>query len=156
MFFEHSLKNFQGFMLLFSYQCPCCRSCDSSFSLSLRFLFVKNFFHLFLSSFFEVFCCFHNERYLITLFHACQQFFSTFLIQFSSSYNRLIYGNKKRRRRALNPRAAWTTYTLSRGASSTTWVLLHMPESYKIWNFVAHSQRLIILPKRKTFVNTLF
>ena len=25
MFFEYSLKNFQGFMLLFSYQCPFCR-----------------------------------------------------------------------------------------------------------------------------------
>ena len=30
----------------------------------------------------------------------------------------------KRRRRDLNPRAAWTTYTLSRGTSSASWVLL--------------------------------
>ena len=32
----------------------------------------------------------------------------------------------ERRRRDLNPRAAFTTYTLSRGASSATWVLLHI------------------------------
>ena len=31
----------------------------------------------------------------------------------------------KRRKRDLNPRAAWTTYTLSRGASSASWVFLH-------------------------------
>jgi hypothetical protein len=31
-----------------------------------------------------------------------------------------------RRRRDLNPRAGCPTYTLSRGASSATWVLLHM------------------------------
>ena len=34
-----------------------------------------------------------------------------------------------RRRRDLNPRTARTVYTLSRGASSATWVLLHMPVS---------------------------
>ena len=32
----------------------------------------------------------------------------------------------KRRKRDLNPRAAWTTYTLSRGASSASWVFLHL------------------------------
>ncbi len=41
--------------------------------------------------------------------------------------NRLTNGplKKWRRRRDLNPRAAYTTYTLSRGAPSATWVLLH-------------------------------
>jgi hypothetical protein len=40
--------------------------------------------------------------------------------------NRLTNGPWWRRRRDLNPRASCPTYTLSRGASSATWVLLHM------------------------------
>ena len=35
---------------------------------------------------------------------------------------------KERRRRDLNPRAGFPTYTLSRGASSASWVLLLRPE----------------------------
>jgi hypothetical protein len=39
--------------------------------------------------------------------------------------NHLTNGPEERRRRDLNPRAAYTTYSLSRGAPSATWVLLH-------------------------------
>ena len=45
----------------------------------------------------------------------------------------------KRRRRDLNPRAAWTTYTLSRGASSATWVLLQMPKYFHILHYVNYN-----------------
>ena len=38
----------------------------------------------------------------------------------------------KRRKRDLNPRAAWTTYTLSRGASSASWVFLLDSELYPL------------------------
>ena len=69
----------------------------------------------------------------------CQHLFSTF------------FGKLKRRRRDLNPRAAQTTYTLSRGASSASWVLLRTPNSYfSIWNywrfllFVSENAKVII------------
>ena len=52
----------------------------------------------------------------------------------------------KRRKRDLNPRAAWTTYTLSRGASSATWVLLQMPK-YKMICVVTHSWRMVYYTK---------
>ena len=64
----------------------------------------------------------------------------------------------KRRKRDLNPRAAWTTYTLSRGASSASWVFLHN------LNYVSTNMKLyasfrdarIIIHKHKTFVNHFF
>ena len=65
-------------------------------------------------------------------------------------YSLLYFCQKKqkriRRRRDLNPRTAWTVYTLSRGASSATWVLLHMPKYNKILNSPCKAaQRYIIL-----------
>ena len=60
MFFEYSLKNFQGFMLLFSYQCP--------FEL---FLFLKQFFLFSATSQ-------RQPLYLIKLFCVCQELFYFF------------------------------------------------------------------------------
>ena len=47
----------------------------------------------------------------------------------------------KRRKRDLNPRAAWTTYTLSRGASSASWVFLQI----SIWMTSATNILLCII-----------
>ena len=62
-------------------------------------------------------------RYILLLL------FSNNLFNISSSYflvNNffIIFKKIKRRRRDLNPRAGFPTYTLSRGTSSATWVLL--------------------------------
>ena len=62
-------------------------------------------------------------RYILLLL------FSDNLFNISSSYflvNNffIIFKKIKRRRRDLNPRAGFPTYTLSRGTSSATWVLL--------------------------------
>ena len=67
------------------------------------------------------------------------QLFSTFWI----FYFFLFIQKKIRRRRDLNPRTAWTVYTLSRGASSATWVLLQIQmhsvlnsvHQWRIWNY---------------------
>ena len=80
MFFEYSLKNFQGFMLLFSYQCPFCRSCDSLFILSHRFHLVKNFFSF---SFFKFLMCsvvFATDDMLPYLFLFVNKFFKFLLL----------------------------------------------------------------------------
>ena len=44
----------------------------------------------------------------------------------------LVVITTERRRRDLNPRAAWATYTLSRGASSASWVFLLTAELYPL------------------------
>ena len=68
-----------------------------------------------------------------------------------NTFFQLFLRKLKRRRRDLNPRAAQTTYTLSRGASSASWVLLRTPNSYfSIWNywrflpFVSENAKIII------------
>ena len=83
--------------------------------LSHVFLFVKNFFQVFLKQFFM---SFNQLYYYINKFSICQELFS-FLFNL-----KLFSKSKERRRRDLNPRTAQTVYTLSRGASSATWVLL--------------------------------
>ena len=66
--------------------------------------------------------------------------------------------NQKRRRRDLNPRAALTTYTLSRGTSSASWVLLQSPNyltNVKLWScasFIAH----LLLYLKDYFLSTSF
>ena len=52
------------------------------------------------------------------VYHTFSGLSTTFFIFF-------IWFFKERRKRDLNPRAAWTTYTLSRGTSSASWVFLH-------------------------------
>ena len=82
MFFEYSLKNFQGFMLLFSYQCPFRCLSDNFYILSNSFVFVKNFFIYFLKLFFSASCCFHNVWYSIMFSTICQELFQSFLSPF--------------------------------------------------------------------------
>ena len=92
--------------------------------------------------------------HFITFIFVCQELFSSFLKLFNESFviryssaTRLLYHihfwmsstflkffifkikNLKRRRRDLNPRAGHPTYTLSRGTSSASWVLLLTPNS---------------------------
>ena len=129
-------------VLLFSYQLTlCCRVLffyrESFCILPLFCASVKNFFHLFylrLSCLSDATCIFYYIQSDLS---------STFLFSF-------VFLPKKqkriRRRRDLNPRTAWTVYTLSRGASSATWVLLHMPKYNKILNSPCKAaQRYIIL-----------
>ena len=77
-----------------------------------------------------------------------------------STKNIILFLAFKRRRRDLNPRAGYPTYTLSRGASSATWVLLQMPK-YKMICAVTHSWRMVYYTKtlrscQPVFSNFLF
>ena len=77
-----------------------------------------------------------------------------------STKNIILFLAFKRRRRDLNPRAGYPTYTLSRGASSATWVLLQMPK-YKMIYAVTHSWRMVYYTKtlrscQPVFSNFLF
>ena len=97
---------------------------------------------------FRIAVCLKQLCYYIMLFSACQEVFSTFLklFLFLSCSNSdilsqcLLFVNNffhlflkfffevlqadERRKRDLNPRAGFPTYTLSRGASSASWVFL--------------------------------
>ena len=97
---------------LFSYQGSL--SFDSSFILSLSFSFVKNFFKFF-SKLFNDFCdslLISNSFTLSHSFLNVKYFFEVFYF--------FKIQNFKRRRRDLNPRAGYPTYTLSRGTSSAS------------------------------------
>ena len=100
-FFEFLIRTFKV-VSLFSYQC-------SSLSFYQAQLWQNIIFYLLcqhlLFLFFSVFC----DRFL---------FYHSYIILSITFW--MI-----RRRRDLNPRTAQTVYTLSRGASSATWVLLH-------------------------------
>ena len=92
----------------------CLLSCDSSFILSQSFLFVKNFFKFF-SKLFNDFCdslLISNSFTLSHSFLNVKYFFEVFYF--------FKIQNFKRRRRDLNPRAGYPTYTLSRGTSSAS------------------------------------
>ena len=109
----------------------CSPSCDSSFSLSQSFLFVKNFFKFF-QNFFNGFCDSSLISNSFTLSHSflnVKYFFEVFYF--------FKIQNFKRRRRDLNPRAGYPTYTLSRGTSSanlSTSPNLHFP-MIKLFSF---------------------
>ena len=107
-------------------------SCKSFYILSYQLLFVKHFFILFFVSFFQ------KQKTVLLLSEATVIFYHIFLICQALFLFSFVFFPKKqkriRRRRDLNPRTAWTVYTLSRGASSATWVLLHMPKYNKIFN----------------------
>ena len=124
--------------------------CDSLFILPHLFLFVKNFFKFFQNFFDEVFCLYWRLVYFTTSRKLCQPLFWFFKFK--------ILKNQKRRRRDLNPRAALTTYTLSRGTSSASWVLLQSPNyltNVKLWScasFVAH----LLLYLKDHFLSTSF
>ena len=100
-----SLFSYQGSLFLLSF--------DSSFSLSHSFLFVKNFFKFFSKLFLMKFFVFVDD--LSTLSQV-----GSFVNHFFDFFKFKILKNQKRRRRDLNPRAALTTYTLSRGTSSAS------------------------------------
>ena len=84
-------------------------SISNSFILSNSFAFVKNFLIYFLDQFFQTY---HQLCYLIRCEAVCQELFPQKI-----SFCFWLF---KRRRRDLNPRAGYPTYTLSRGASSAT------------------------------------
>ena len=129
---------------------PLSSLCDSLFILPHLFLFVKNFFKFFQNFFDEVFCLYWRLVYFTTSRKLCQPLFWFFKFK--------ILKNQKRRRRDLNPRAALTTYTLSRGTSSASWVLLQSPNyltNVKLWScasFVAH----LLLYLKDHFLSTSF
>ena len=105
------------------------------------------------NNFFKVFSNFFHQRFVLFLrggilyYHIFQTFVNTFFKLFSTAFVRLSTGRfslckkrkkrnlnhlrfsfllvVKRRKRDLNPRAGCPTYTLSRGASSASWVFLH-------------------------------
>ena len=54
-----------------------------------------------------------------------------------------LWRHIKRRRRDLNPRAGFPTYTLSRGTSSASWVLLHRRQVPVNWYPVANPEQLL-------------
>ena len=99
----------------------------------------------------KFFCLCWRLVYFITSRKLCQPLFLIFL-------NLKFKKIKKRRRRDLNPRAALTTYTLSRGTSSASWVLLQSPNyltNVKLWScasFVAH----LLLYLKDHFLSTSF
>ena len=105
----------------------CYRISDNFLSLSDTQLFVKhffNFFYFFLSDSFQKL----KKNLNPTAFHSGVLYYhvsfclSTVFSTFSNSI--LIHGldqcDLKRRKRDLNPRAGYPTYTLSRGASSAS------------------------------------
>ena len=80
MFFEYSLKNFQGFMLLFSYQCPFRCLSDNLYILSNSFVFVKNFFIYFLKLFSVLRVVFTTNDILSHIFLFVNNFFHFILL----------------------------------------------------------------------------
>ena len=125
--------------------------CDSLFILPHLFSFVKNFFQVFFKTFRWSFL---SSLTTCLLYHKQEALSTTFLIFLKFHFSK----NQKRRRRDLNPRAALTTYTLSRGTSSASWVLLQSPNyltNVKLWScasFVAH----LLLYLKDHFLSTSF
>ena len=135
LFLIYFLKFFSNFFAVLSI--------SNSFILSNLFAFVKNFFNLFWISFFKPIT---NSASL----SGAKQFVKNF---FHKKYHFVLAF--KRRRRDLNPRAGYPTYTLSRGASSATWVLLQMPK-YKMICLVTHSWRMIYYTKTHSSCQPVF
>ena len=144
LFFKnYILLNFQGYVTVqLSRFFLCCHLSSNFFIISGFVLFVKNFFNFFQKFFWSSFVTHSASIDFITVFRCCQQLFSTFF-NFLNFLFFSVYSEKIRRRRDLNPRTAWTVYTLSRGASSATWVLLQIQmhsvlnsvHQWRIWNY---------------------
>ena len=114
------LKQLCYYIMLF----PACQELFSTFFLKLSlFLSCSNFdilshptgccqelFHFFFTA-----LCQTQLVYVITSFFRCQELFSSFLKFFFEGFQ-----SDERRKRDLNPRAGFPTYTLSRGASSAS------------------------------------
>ena len=145
---------------------------ESFVIIAVLFLFVNNFFYFFQSFLFQnfyLFCnpfCWLELLYLTILCNPCQLLFLLFyfpkyaVLTFCNCYilslllffvNYFFYffvfpnnwQKIKRRRRDLNPRAGYPTYTLSRGTSSATWVLLQS----SLWYFILNCHA----PQRKSY-----
>ena len=119
-------RTFFHFFERFSFNrlCPICYlKLDNSDILSCVVLFVKNFF-LICCNFLNFHVFLNNLQFL---FFTTRLYYQT-LWCLSTTFSKKIWTthivNNKRRRRDLNPRAGYPTYTLSRGTSSATWVLL--------------------------------
>ena len=73
-------------------------------------------------------CCLPSRECCLSFRSGLLLSFATALLDYHSRFALStafsIFFGRKRRKRDLNPRAAWATYTLSRGASSTSWVFL--------------------------------
>ena len=122
-----SLKNFQGLLSIVQLSMfffVVAVSCDSFYIISKCFMFVNNFFKLFFVAFLNL--SNSNSDILSYIFLLVNNFFEVF---FKS------YFQTKRRKRDSNPRAGCPTYTLSRGASSASWVFLQSSPSLQ-WAFV--------------------
>ena len=82
-----------------------------------------------------------NNKIIFNIFNSIVFIILLLLILNFSNFNRtevknkFLYLWKKRRKRDLNPRAGCPTYTLSRGASSASWVFLQSSPSLQ-WAFV--------------------
>ena len=118
------LRNFQGCCLLFNYQgSSLFLLTRSSFDiLSRRFPFVKNFFIFFLLSVPEVFL---PHKSALIGYHIHILLSRTFLFFFQSFQCVLSHLESNGEGGIWTLAPLLTTYSLSRGAPSTTWVLLH-------------------------------
>ena len=101
-----------GIILLFSYQCCVVVFFLSSVTTHLVYHIFKSLSTTFLFYFFASSDCFRSSLSIIP-----------WLSLFVNHFFNLFYFFE-RRKRDLNPRAALATYTLSRGASSASWVFL--------------------------------
>ena len=113
--------------------------------LSRTFLFFWNFF-LKLFPLISVF--FDSQSRLSHLTRLVKNFFKVFLTSFFDNFR------YQRRKRDLNPRTARTVYTLSRGASSATWVFLQ-----RLNNFLIHlcsAWALLIITPYSSICQSLF
>ena len=130
-------KDSENLIWIFKDLCDCsvfnvrCRFVKNGFYiLPQLFSLVKNFFQAFLLC---AVVFLRQLLYSIKTSFVCQELFYFLFASFCNNFYILpspdvivntFSKNKNRRRRDLNPRAVRTTYTLSRGASSATWVLL--------------------------------
>ena len=115
------------------------------------FLFVKHFFELFWKS------CFSKLSLLFDSFHSITPkcfTVNTFFQLFFFSKTSL---KKERRKRDLNPRAGCPTYTLSRGASSASWVFLHFWSAFPRYSVIRRFVgALFIIARNRFLVNDYF
>ena len=148
------LRIFQGYLviccLIINVLCFCCLATaildyHISFRLSTTFFTFLNFY----------FFCFYRSikcSDIIPCFlFVCQHLFSTF---FKFLYQHFTFPENKRRRRDLNPRAGCPTYTLSRGASSASWVFLRIAFDM-MFTLLSCNAKVIIL-EDFTNVNVFF
>ena len=132
---------------MFSF-CFCCLLSSNFCIISDAFQLVNNFLFIF----FVLFSLLFSQQLLYDtiVLPICQYLFRSFFKLFWAC----LFNNPKRRKRDLNPRAALTTYTLSRGASSASWVFL-LNLLYEVLRRISHSAFIIIFTN-PPFVNIFF